>query len=116
RRDRLHRARTADVEHDQRFGMRFRCAMRAPRRQLEVGAGARYRKKDAVVAFVIAEPADLRQTDAVAVERDELVEPPRVARDAQLDWSIQVGMVAVHGGLRWAARLGMSLREPASRS
>src|SRR4051812_27769913 len=64
-------------------------AARRPRRaraggQLEVGARARHLKEDAVVAVVVAEPADLDQAEAVAVERDQRLEALGVAGDAQL--------------------------------
>ena len=82
--DRLHGLVVADVEHEQRFGMRRRGAVPAARRQLEVRAGARHREEHAVVAVVIAEAADLGQPDAVPVERDDLVEALGVPGHAQL--------------------------------
>ena len=75
----------AEVEHEQRFGVRRRSAVPAARGELEVRAGARDHEKDAVVAVVIAEAADLGQPDAVAVERDDLLQALRMPRYAYLD-------------------------------
>jgi hypothetical protein len=42
-------------------------------RELEVRVRPWDREKDAVVAFVVGETPDLRETKAVAIEADELV-------------------------------------------
>ena len=52
--------------------------------QLEMRAGSRHLQERAVVAGVVTEAAELPQTDPVAVERDELLEPIGVSGDAQL--------------------------------
>jgi hypothetical protein len=54
-----------------------------PGGQLEVRPGARDGEEDAVVAHVVAEAADLRQADPVAVERDDLGQALGVAGDPQ---------------------------------
>src|SRR3954464_15209300 len=65
-------------------GARDRGAVPAAPGQLEVGAGAGQLEEDAVVAGVVAEAADLRQPEAVAVEGHELGEALGVAGPAQL--------------------------------
>src|SRR5439155_16010575 len=65
-------------------GMRRWPTVATARRQLEVRAGPGQREKDAVVPIVIAKAADLRQPNAIAIERDDLVQALGVARHAQL--------------------------------
>jgi hypothetical protein len=76
--------RVAQVQHEQRLRIRCGRAVRTTRRELEVRAGARDIEERAVVAVVVAEPADLGQPEAVAVERDELGQPVGVPSDAQI--------------------------------
>ena len=64
--------------------MRRRGAVPAARRQLEVGTGAGHLEEHAVIAVVIAEAADLGEPEAVAVERDDLVQAVGVPGDAHL--------------------------------
>jgi hypothetical protein len=49
-----------------------------------VRAGARDRQEHAVIAVVIAKPADLGQAESVAVEGDELVQALGVTSNAKL--------------------------------
>jgi hypothetical protein len=93
RRDRIHvqppddvrdALRVAQVQHEQRLRIRCGRAVRTARRELEVRAGARNIEERAVVAVVVAEPADPGQPEAVAVERDELGQPVGVPSDAQI--------------------------------
>jgi DNA-binding NarL/FixJ family response regulator len=58
--------------------------MPAAGRELEVRVRAGNCEKHAVVAVVAFEPPDLREAEAVAVERDELFETFGVSRDAVL--------------------------------
>jgi ribosomal protein S18 acetylase RimI-like enzyme len=58
--------------------------VRAAGGQLQVRSGARDGEEHAVIAVVIAKAADLGQPEAVAVERDQLVEAVGVAGNAQL--------------------------------
>lgn len=73
-----------EVEHEQRFRVGLGCAVRAAGGQLQVRSGARDGEEHAVIAVVIAKAADLGQPEAVAVERDQLVEAVGVAGNAQL--------------------------------
>ena len=82
--DRLHRLIVAEIEDKQRLRMGRRSPVPTARGQLEMRVGARHRKKHAVVAGVIVEAANLRQPDAISIERDELPEALSVSGDAQL--------------------------------
>ena len=71
--------------------------------ELEVRARARDREEHAVVAVVIAEAADLGQPEAVAVERDDLVQALGVPGDAQL----RPGVVSRIGAPEYDRRCGL---------
>ena len=70
------------IQHEQRLRMRHRGSVPASRGQLEMRAGARYLQEHAVIAVVVAKPADLGQAKPVAVEPDDRVQPVGVASDA----------------------------------
>src|SRR3954453_9035563 len=74
----------AEVQHEEGLRVRRRRAMRPAGAQLEMRAGPGDVEEDAVVAVVAAELGDHGQADAVAVERDDLVEALGVACDADL--------------------------------
>ena len=73
----------SQVQHEQRLGMRRGRPLAAAGRELEVCTSSGQLEEHAVVAVVIAEPADLGETDTVAIEDDDLAQPLRVTRDAQ---------------------------------
>lgn len=83
-RDRLHAFGVAGVQHEQRFGMWLGSRVAAAGRQLEVSAAPRNLEKDAVVAVVVSEAADLGQAHAVSVELHDLLQALRMSRHAQL--------------------------------
>ena len=79
----------ADVEEEERFGVRLRSAVAAAGCELEVSARLRYPEEHAVVAVVVVEASYLGKAETVAVEPDDLVETFGVTRDAQLHQSGQ---------------------------
>jgi hypothetical protein len=64
--------------------MRTRGAVVTPGRELQVRACARDREENAVIAVVIAEPADLGEAESIAVEGDDLVQALGVTSNAKL--------------------------------
>ena len=59
--------------------------MVAARRELEMRTGSRDLEKNPVVARMIPESPDLAEADAISVESDDFVEPPRMPSDPHLD-------------------------------
>jgi hypothetical protein len=59
-------------------------AMPAAGRQFEMGGGARDLEKDTVITAVVVEAADFDQSDAVSVERDDLVQSLCVSGHTEL--------------------------------
>ena len=62
--------------------------MDAAAREFEMRAGPRDLEKHPVVAGMILKSTDLRKTNAIAVERNELVEPASVPSNAELHRSM----------------------------
>src|SRR5262249_50712089 len=94
--DRSQLADIANVEDEQRLRMRHGRTVSAAARELEVHAGAGYLEKDAVVAVVVVEAADLAKADPIAIEGEGIVETIRVPRDAELDRSDRCSMRMPH--------------------
>ncbi len=106
RRDRAHSARVANIEHQQRLGMRRGRRVRTARCELEMGVGAGDGQEHAVVAIMIAEAADFGQPDPVAVERHNLAQAFGVPGDPDLHGSIGGGMGVGHDEKRRRSRPG----------
>src|SRR4051794_26766983 len=68
--------------------MWVRRGMRSPGRELQVGSRAWNAEEDPVVAIMTAEPAELRQPDAIAVERHDFLEAIGMTGNAQVHLSI----------------------------
>jgi len=64
--------------------MRTRGAVVTPSGELQMRAGAREREEHAVIPVVIAEPADLGEAEAVAVEGDNLVQALGMTSNAKV--------------------------------
>jgi Domain of unknown function (DUF3303) len=74
----------ADVEDEERFGVRFGRSVRAAAGELEVRVRSRDGEEHSVVALVVIEAADFWQAEAVAVEVDEFVQTARMSCDPKL--------------------------------
>src|SRR5262249_51890063 len=85
--DLVNRRLVAQVEHEQGLRVGSGRRMRSNRSELDVSPASRDREKDALVAVVIVEAADLVQSDPVTVEGDDLLETLGVPGDAELHGS-----------------------------
>jgi hypothetical protein len=87
--DRSDLRRGFEIEDEHRFGMGIRRRMLSSGCEFELALSSGNLEKGAVIAIVVLKRTGLIQTDQIAVEGDDLLEPVGVSSDSNLHFEAQ---------------------------